>query len=229
MTRTLPRLLRFAACVLLALMILPFALYALVTGLSGLLPDDAPRGRFFTPGAPLLNGAVFAHMMAGGLLSVLIIVQLVQGIRLRWPLVHRLTGRLLIAAALITGAGGLMYIAGRGTIGGPPMNAGFALYGGLMILAAIEALRHARAQRFDRHRRWALRLFVLAIGSWLYRVHYGIWDMLGYEAGLATDFRSPFDLVQNVAFYLPYLILLELWMRRRPATVQRAISTQTRR
>ncbi|QJF52849.1 DUF2306 domain-containing protein [Roseobacter ponti] len=229
MTRTAPQLLRLAALFLLALMILPFALYALVTGLSGLVPDDAPRGRFFTPGAPLLNGAVFVHMMAGGLLSLLVFLQLVPGIRLRWPLVHRLTGRLLIAAALITGAGGLIFIAGRGTIGGPPMNAGFALYGALMILAACEVLRHAHAGRYDRHRRWALRLFVLAIGSWLYRVHYGIWDMLGYEAGMATDFRSSFDLVQNVAFYLPYLIVLELWMRRRPVTVQRAISTQTRR
>ncbi|MEO0910923.1 MAG: DUF2306 domain-containing protein, partial [Pseudomonadota bacterium] len=67
------------------------------------------------------------------------------------------------------------------------------------------------------HREWALRLVVLALGSWLYRVHYGIWYLLTDGMYSEPDFSGAFDIIQTFAFYLPYLLLLEIWMRSRPS------------
>jgi len=159
-------------------------------------------------------------MVAGGLLTVLVLLQLIGAVRRRWPRVHHVSGYLLAALALLTATGGLAYIAAKGTIGGWPMSAGFALYGALMGLAALQTLRFARA-RDPRHRDWALRLVILALGSWIYRVHYGIWYALTAGAASNDAFTGAFDRVQVVAFYLPYLALLELrlrrWGRARPA------------
>ena len=60
------------------------------------------------------------------------------------------------------------------------------------------------------------RLFVLVLGSWLYRVHYGLWYLATDGLASTPEFTGTFDRVQNVAFYLPYLVLLEIWLRTRP-------------
>ena len=93
------------------------------------------------------------------------------------------------------------------------MDAGFALYGVLMILCAIQTIRHARA-RTSLHQIWASRLVILALASWLYRVHYGLWEIT--TGGIASNeaFTGVFDRIQVFAFYLPYLALYELWRRR---------------
>ena len=217
--------LMLAAVLALMALVWPFVRHALELGALGLTDGAATQSRLFTPGAQVPNVAIFAHMAAGAVLTLMIAVQLLDGLRQRWMRLHRINGYLMFTCAMLTGAGGLAYIAFQGTIGGPWMNTGFALYGGLMIGVAIQTVRRAQQRRVSSHRRWALRLFVLAMGSWLYRVHYGIWYAL--TGGVASNeaFTGTFDLVQNFAFYLPYLLMLELWFRSKPP--QREMSTQT--
>nr|WP_230680357.1 DUF2306 domain-containing protein [Pontibacter sp. 172403-2] len=64
----------------------------------------------------------------------------------------------------------MLFILVKGTFGGTVMNIGFSLCGLLIFMAVIETYRHAVAGRLERHRAWALRLYALAIGSWLYRM-----------------------------------------------------------
>ncbi|MEO0390897.1 MAG: DUF2306 domain-containing protein, partial [Pseudomonadota bacterium] len=142
--------------------------------------------------------AIFVHMVLGGAVTLLALVQL-AGPR-PWPALHRLSGRCLAILAVITAIGGLAYIGLRGTAGGAWMSAAFALYGALMLLAAVQAPRFALAGNMDRHRRWGLRLIVLALGSWIYRVHYGVHYALTCNvpawrcgAGTAEDFSGLFD------------------------------------
>ncbi|MFK7869751.1 MAG: DUF2306 domain-containing protein [Roseobacter sp.] len=199
------------------LMAAPFAIYALRSGLDG-FSGVTQQARFLVPDAPLCNWLIFGHMVLGGWITLQVPFQLWAWPRRKWPAVHRASGYVLLCASLLTGVFGLGYILGRGTIGGPAMNLGFAVYGVFMIGAAVMTLRAARARRFAGHRRWALRLFVLAMGSWLYRVHYGIWYAATGGAASNDAFTGTFDLVQNFAFYLPYLLLLEgwfMWERKR--------------
>ncbi|WP_129792993.1 DUF2306 domain-containing protein [Sphingosinicella sp. CPCC 101087] len=171
----------------------------------------------FAPETPAATAGIAAHFAAGAILLLLGPVQLVGRIRRAAPALHHWIGRLYVASALIAGLGGLAFILVRGTVGGTVMDLGFGLYGALVVAAAVETLRHARARRLERHRAWAIRLFALAIGSWLYRLEYGLWFVATGAAGHTADFRGGFDLVMDFAFYLPNLLVAELFIRARAA------------
>ena len=192
-----------------------FILYAGRFGWAGLSGGLTFYSRIFTDRAPLTNGGIFLHMITGAAITGLVALQLAGPLRRRLPGLHRALGYLIVALSVATALGGFVYIATKGTVGGWPMSAAFALYGALMLLAAIQTLRHARARRLPRHRDWALRLFVLAIASWLYRVHYGV--MFGFFDGAGTnaDFTGWFDRANLLAFFLPYLAFVEWHIRRR--------------
>lgn len=168
-----------------------------------------------------------AHLAMGAIVLLMGPVQLVAAVRTRWPALHRWLGRIYIVTSAVAGLGGLLFIVFKGTIGGAVMNIGFGLYGALMVVAAFEAWRHAVARRFDAHRAWAIRLFALAIGSWLYRMDFGFWLIAVHRIGHQEDFRGPFDMVMSFFFYLPNLAIAELFLRsrrRRSNTGLRAVA-----
>ncbi|ETX30041.1 DUF2306 domain-containing protein [Roseivivax isoporae] len=200
------------AILALTLLALPFVLHAAAFGLRGLSADLSGQTRFFT--TPLPTVLIFGHMAAGALLTLLAPLQLLPATRRGGARLHRRLGYVILALAAVTGTFGLGYIGLRGTIGGPLMSAGFALYGVLLLVAAANAVYHALDRNLAAHRAWALRLAVLAVGSFLYRLHYWVWYAATGGAGSTPDFTGPFDLANFVGFYLPYLLLLELWLRR---------------
>lgn len=152
------------------------------------------------------------HFITGGIILILGCIQLFEGVRKRFPVFHRWVGRIYVLASIITALGGLIFILMKGTIGGWVMDIGFGLYGILMLITAIETIRHARAARFDKHRAWALRLFALAIGSWLYRMDYGFWLLLADGYGHLDNFHGPFDKFMSFFFYIPNLIIAEIFI-----------------
>lgn len=163
--------------------------------------------------SPMSTIGIGLHFAGGGILLLLGPLQLIAAVRTRAPRLHRWVGRIYALAALLAGAGGLAYIVAHGTIGGTPMDVGFGLYGALVVVAAIATVRHAMARDLARHRAWALRLFALAIGSWLYRVEYGFWALATNLAGHTRDFQGGFDALMDFAFYLPNLAVVELVLR----------------
>ncbi len=207
---------------LLLISVQEFTWHALWRGWFGLGGDNAAQGRLV--GTRISDVAVFGHMITGGVITTLAVLQWAGPIRARWPVIHRLSGRILAPLAVLTGVAGLIYILLRGTIGGPIMNVGFALYGVLMIVAALQTFRLAQQRDVVRHRRWGLRLIVLALGSWIYRAHYGIWFAITCGIGPETcrlgsqkDFSGLFDQIQVFAFYLPYLLIVEICLRLQSA------------
>ncbi len=132
---------------------------------------------------------------------------------------HRWIGWTYVTCALLAGAGGLGFILSKGTVGGVPMTTGFSLYGVLMLVAAVQTARYARGRRrpggLERHRAWAIRLFALAIGSWLYRIEYGFWFLVAGGAGHTPEFGGWFDAIMDFFFYLPNLAVAELFLRAR--------------
>ncbi len=182
---------------------------------NGVLPG------LYEPGSAVATVGIGAHFAAGGIILALGSIQLIGAVRARLPAVHRWIGRIYVSASILAGLGGLAFILVRGTIGGPVMSLGFGLYGALTVLCAVQALRYARARQFDAHRAWALRLFALAIGSWLYRMDYGFWLLLTGGMGHSQTFRGPFDQVMAFFFYIPNLLVVEVLLRsaRREASV----------
>lgn len=171
--------------------------------------------RLYEPDSLISTLGIGLHFLTGGVLLLLGPVQLIGAVRDRWPGFHRWSGRLYVLAAFLTGLGGLGFILAKGTIGGTPMNIGFGLYGLLVVLASVETFRHARARRLAVHRAWAIRLFALVTGSWLYRMDYGFWFMMMGKLGHAQDFSGPFDAIMAFFFYLPNLAVAECFIRAR--------------
>jgi len=172
----------------------------------------------YQPGNASAFLAMTAHLATGAIILLLGPIQLIAAVRNRWPALHRWIGRLYVFTSAVAGVGGLGFILTKGTIGGWRMNLGFGLYGALMIVAAVETYRHARARHFDVHRTWAVRLFALAIGSWLYRMDYGLWlTAAPHHIWHRSDFHGPFDVVMSFFFYVPNLVVAELFLRARSA------------
>lgn len=175
--------------------------------------------RLYEPATPLATTGIAVHFVTGGVLLLLGPIQLLRRVREAAPRVHRWIGWTYVSCSVLAGLGGLGFIASKGTVGGAPMSVGFSLYGILIVLAAIETARHARARRqpgrLELHRAWAIRLFALAIGSWLYRMEYGFWFLVADGAGHTREFGGWFDWVMDFFFYLPNLAVAELFIRAR--------------
>ena len=172
------------------------------------LPDLYDKAA--TPAAWMIG----MHFFAGSAVLLLGPLQFITALRRRHPAFHRWTGRIYVLSALAAGIGGLSYLVLKGAVGGIVMELGFGLYGVLTVLAALQTIRHARARRTELHRAWAVRLFALGIGSWLYRLYYGLWLKGIGGMGHTQTFDGPFDMVMSFFFYLPNLLVAEYLIRR---------------
>lgn len=162
---------------------------------------------------PLATAGIGLHFATGGVILLLGSIQLIEAIRVRYSAFHRWVGRIYVVASLLAAVGGLLFIFIKGTIGGLVMDIGFSLYGVLMLLSAVQTIRYARAGRFDEHRAWALRLYALAIGSWLFRMYHGFWFALTDHYGHTPEFTGGFDKLMAFFFYIPNLLVVELFLR----------------
>lgn len=191
-----------------------FVIYAAELGLRGLISrTPAEVSRVFIGSGVLANAGIALHMIAGAVLTLGAPLQALPVVRWRWPAVHRRFGYTLFVLAVATGLGGLVYIALNGTVGGWWMSAWFAIYGAAMICAAMLVVWHARAKDLHRHASWAVRLIVLAVGSWIYRMHYAIWYASTGGVASNPEFTGLFDQIQVFAFFVPYLVIAELVLR----------------
>ncbi|MEM6771045.1 MAG: DUF2306 domain-containing protein [Bacteroidota bacterium] len=192
-----------------------FGLYILAFYALGYVTGDTDRWNkvlpgLYDPGNAGSTAGIALHFLAGGTILVLGCLQLLEGVRKKYPGLHRVVGRVYVIACMLAGVGGLVFILLKGTIGGTVMNVGFTGYGVLMLLASVQTIRFARKGKFDHHRAWALRLFALAIASWLYRMSYGFYIGFGGEGGHTDNFQGWFDYVMDFAFYLPNLLVVEI-------------------
>jgi Predicted membrane protein (DUF2306) len=195
-----------------------FALYILAryigaVGDGRLVAWNRDLPRLYEPHMRSATTGIGIHFLGGTILLLLGPLQFVQAIRGRAPAAHRWIGRLYATAALLAGIGGLAFIALKGTVGGTPMNIGFALYGALTVLAAVMTPIYAWRRQFVAHRAWAIRLFALVIGSWLFRMDYGLWLPLTHRLGHTSNFDGPFDVFMDFFFFIPNLIVAEIIIR----------------
>lgn len=197
-----------------------FGLYILANYAGAYFENDLQRWNnvlpeIYNPNQPQASIGIGLHFAAGGLILVLGGMQLLEPIRNRYPRLHHWTGRLYVFLSLTVSLGGLSFIAIKGTVGGLVMDIGFGLYGILMALAALQTVRYAMSRQLQLHQAWAWRLYALAIGSWLYRMDYGLWLILTDWVGHTDEFDGWFDQIMSFFFYIPNLIIVELIIRAR--------------
>ena len=166
------------------------------------------------------------HVLAAAVITTCGLLQLVPKIRSRWPVLHRWSGRLFLAMALILSIGGLWLVWVRGSYMTVPGAIAISMDGVLILWFATMAWITARRRDFAAHRRWALRTFIVASGVWFMRLGYIVWGVLTGGAGIERGLSGPFDLFWAFATHLLPLAVLELYLRaeRGPAGAQRAMA-----
>lgn len=197
-----------------------FGLYILANYAAAYSDDDLQRWNnvlpeIYVPGQPAASIGIGVHFAAGGIILLLGGLQLIQSIRASYPRAHHWIGRFYIFVSMVAALGGLSFIAIRGTVGGLVMDIGFTGYGVLMFVAAVQTLRYAMKREIATHQAWAWRLYALAIGSWLYRMDYGLWLILTDWVGHTEQFDGWFDNFMSFFFYIPNLLIVELMIRAR--------------
>jgi hypothetical protein len=164
------------------------------------------------------------HYFMGAVLVLAWPILFSSRIRARHRVVHRWTGRVYVSAGLLAGVGGLSFILAHHNGGAP--HIAFAIWGSVMMLSAGLAFVHARAKRFDLHRAWAIRLFAMVLGSWIFDLEYRAWEDLAGGIGFGKDGKAGvFDYVINYGFFVPNLFVAEYFIRNKHKKIdkQRAL------
>ena len=198
--------------IFLAYILTVFLVPATEHGLGALKDSHLPSG--FIEGDTLGNLASLTHV----LLAAIIIgggpLQLIPAVRQRFPTFHRWLGRSYLLAAVLSSVAGLYMTWTRSPIGDVISKLGISVDGILILVFAALAVRYAMARRIAEHRRWALRLFMVASAVWFFRVGLMGWAMLTGGIGIDWEtFTGPFLYVLGFAQYLLPLAMLEWYFR----------------
>ena len=177
----------------------------------------------YIPGDTAGNLAFGAHVLMAAVITFGGTMQLVPQIRARAPAVHRWIGRAFLSTAVAASLAGFYMTWARHTATLIPGLA-ISLDALLILVFATLAWRTAGARDFVRHRRWAMRTFVVANGVWFLRVGFAAYGLLKHAVGPAIPSMGSFFIVWNFGAYLVPLAILELYFRARQGGGPRAQS-----
>ncbi|MEO1481553.1 MAG: DUF2306 domain-containing protein [Myxococcota bacterium] len=186
------------------------------------LIDGYKEGQWLAHLGFAVHSTLAAVMTATGTL------QLNPWLRRRAPRVHRMSGRVFLVSACVLAASGLALTWIRGTYLSTVSAVAVSVDAVLIFITAALALRSARLRDFERHRRWALRLFMVANGVWMLRVGMMFWAVTTGGWGMSRAMDGPFDSFWAFGCYLLPLAMLELYFgveaRGRPARVTYSVA-----
>jgi len=217
------RALRTSAAACFSAMLVGLVMFA--TYLLGFYGRSAVEGRpeawndvlqgGYVPGDTAGNTVLACHLAFGFVVTLGGVLQVLPWVRNRWPRFHRWNGRVFAASAAIASAGGLILIWTRTAAGDLSQHIAISINALLILACTGLAWQRARARRFDAHRRWALRLFLVVNGGWFFRIGLMLWLVVN-QGPVGFDpktFTGPFLTGLGFAQYLLPLALLELYFR----------------
>lgn len=176
--------------------------------------NDKPLIEGYVAGDRVGNGMFALHVLLASLVTLCGLVQLSPGMRRRWPALHRWSGRAFILAGGVAALSGAWLTLVRGSYLSTVSAAAVVLNGVLILAFAGLAWRAALQRRFEAHRRWALRTFMVISGVWFLRVGLMGWVLLNQgPRGMTDDMSGPADVVLTFGSYLIPLAVLEVYLR----------------
>jgi hypothetical protein len=162
----------------------------------------------------IANIGIGMHYLMGAVLVLAWPILFSSRIRVRHRTAHRWTGRVYVTAGFLAGIGGLSFILAHHN--GGAEHIAFAIWGTVMILSSVMAYVHARAKRFDLHRAWAIRLFAMVLGSWVFDLEYRAWEDLTGGIGIGeAEVLGPADYALLYLFFIPNLLVAEYFIRNK--------------
>ena len=177
-----------------------------------------PHG--YVPGDIAGNIVVSVHLAFAAFITLGGALQLVSGTRRLFPTLHRWSGRAYLTTAFVMSLSGLIMVWTHGTVGDLSQHIAISINAVIIMVCSGMVLYHALARCFDRHRQWALRLFLVVSGVWFFRISLMLW-IVANQGPVGFDpktFSGPFLTFLSFADYLLPLALLELYFRAQRST-----------
>jgi uncharacterized membrane protein len=122
--------------------------------------------------------AFYVHIVSGPVVLVNGLILLSESVRSRHRAWHRWLGRVQVVVLLLFVLPSGVVMA-RHAFGGWPAGLSFLLLSAATAGCAIAGVVHARRRRFDRHRRWMLRSYVLVCSAVALRLISGAAGVVG--------------------------------------------------
>jgi uncharacterized membrane protein len=164
--------------------------------------------------------AFYVHIVSGPVVLVNGLVLLSESVRRRFGGLHRVLGRVQVAVLLLfmLPSGAVM---ARHAFGGWPAGLSFLALSVATGGCAIAGVVHARRRRYDRHRRWMLRTYVLICSAVALRLISGATELVGVPGPEAAYVGAAWAswLVPLAAYEVA-----ERWPARPPAGAQAGVS-----
>ncbi len=176
--------------------------------------ERLPHG--YVRGDTVGNLMFAGHVLLAAVMTVGGLMQLIPQIRARYPALHRWTGRVFLITAMALALGGLYMVWPGGRHSNVITAISVSFNAVLIITFAVVTWRYAVAKNFVLHRRWALRMFMVASGVWFIRVGYMAWILINQgPVGIKDGGGGWFDIACAFGSYLIPLAMLELYLRAR--------------
>lgn len=173
--------------------------------------NDKPLIDGYIRGDDLGNVVFAAHVLLASVVTLCGLMQLAPIVRRRWPRAHRWSGRTFLSLAIFMALSGVWLSVVRGTYLSVISAVAILINGLLILVFAGLAWRHAVQRRFEQHRRWALRTFMVVSGVWFLRVFLMGWVVINRgPVGMNDTMSGPADIVLTFGSYLIPLAVLEL-------------------
>lgn len=184
--------------------------------------NDKPLIDGYVAGDGAGNLVFIVHVLLAAVVTLTGLLQLMPGLRRRFPRLHRWTGRLFLTLAIVMALTGAWLTLVRGTWLSEISAIAILGDAALILIFAAMAWRRAVQRRIEAHRIWAMRAFMAVSGVWFLRVGMMGWIILNQgPVGMNRTLSGPTDIVMVFGSYLIPLALLEVYVAagrsRRPA------------
>lgn len=159
------------------------------------------------------NTLYAAHVLGAGAIALAGGLQLIPWIRKTVPTFHRWNGRVFLTTAVALSLSGYYLVWIRKTAPTSLDGLSTSFNGALILAFAYLTYRAARARRISIHRRWAMRLYLVANAQWFLRV--GIFAYFATSGALGYDAKpgDPFLHFWTFGSYLLPLCVLQIYLR----------------
>ena len=149
-----------------------------------------------------------AHVIAAPVALLLGGFQFLSSIRARYPQVHRWVGRTYAVAVLVGGVSALLMAIDEWHRLASAL--GFGALAMLWLWCTAQAVRHARAQNYEQHRRMMIRSFALTFAAVTLRLQLPF---------LLADGSTYVEASRIVSWscWIPNILFAEWWLRRKSA------------
>lgn len=151
------------------------------------------------------------HIIPGLMFVVLGPFQFIQSIRARYPVGHRISGRVFLGSGVVIGITALIMSFAVPAIGGANQAAATVLFSLFFLYALFKALQQVLQHKIAGHREWVIRAYSIGLAVATIRII----NVLFFATSKLTGL-TPHEFF-GIAFWIGFvihLILAELWISK---------------